>query len=42
MRDASGVTALIGVIVLFYAIGALWIQRVMESVALAFKALLIF
>jgi hypothetical protein len=42
MRDASGVTALIALVVLFYAMGAFWIQRVMESVALAFKSLLTF
>jgi hypothetical protein len=42
MRDASGVTGLIALIVLLYAMGALWIQWILKSVGLAFASLLSF
>jgi hypothetical protein len=42
MRDASGMTAMIGLIVLLYALGTVWIQWVMKSVALAFVSLMSF
>jgi hypothetical protein len=42
MRDASGVTALVGLIVLLYAVGTLWIQSIMTSVAQAFNSLMSF
>jgi hypothetical protein len=42
MRDASGVTALVGLVVLLYALGTFWIQWIMKSVTLAFSSLVMF